>query len=96
MNNFQRLQQLQEEKFLLRAQDPLRDNLFNSLRTFRFIGQVVDLYLPRVVDVIVSASSGQIGDEALSVAYEKRRSSDPASGHDGQRPAMPGPRMPPA
>lgn len=93
MNNFQQLQQLQEEEFHLLPKDYLRDNIYNSLRTIRFIGQVVDLYLPRVMDVIVSASSSETEDEAAN-ANEKKHNSDPAS--DEQSQAPPDTQTPPA
>lgn len=56
-NNFQRL--VEEQSFDL--QKPLQtveNRLNGSINLFQHIGNVVDLYLPKVVDMFVTASGG--------------------------------------
>lgn len=82
MNNFQRLQEQQEEEFYNEARhDQLRSSLHHTLGTFRFIGQVIDIYLPRVVDMLIVASGGNsTPDPAVGVSSPRRHSHDPSLG----------------
>ncbi|GJM33244.1 MAG: hypothetical protein DHS20C18_22450 [Saprospiraceae bacterium] len=80
MNNFQRLQEEQEEEFYNEARhDQLRSGLHQTLGTFRFIGQVIDIYLPRVVDMLIVATGGNSGRDDDAVT-PRLRSQDPSSG----------------
>ncbi len=82
MNNFQRLQEQQEEEFYTEARhDQLRNGLHHTLGTFRFIGQVIDIYLPRVVDMLIVATGGtSTPDKEAGLSGIRRHSQDPSSG----------------
>ena len=59
MNNFEQLQLLDEESY--RTEGPnerVRKQLDSSLGTFRFIGLVVDMYFPKMVDTMMVMSGG--------------------------------------
>lgn len=59
MDNFKQLEaeavELYEEKQL---HDRLRGRLEQTMGTFRFIGHVVNMYLPRMVDTVLLMSGG--------------------------------------
>lgn len=50
----------------------IKSNLGGTMKIYRFIGQVVELYLPRVMDLFVLLSGGEQDESS------KRR--DPGSG----------------
>lgn len=56
MNNFQRLMEQEEERS---PQPPnIQHNVENTLGIFRFIGQIVEVYLPKVADMFVTMAGG--------------------------------------
>ncbi len=76
MNNFQKLQEQQEEIYhASNGGENLKKDLLGTLSTFRFIGSVIDVYLPRVVDMFIAIAGGA-GDGDKT----KGTSNDPASG----------------
>ncbi|MCB0652240.1 MAG: hypothetical protein KDC85_13270 [Saprospiraceae bacterium] len=90
MNNFQKLQEQQEEKYYSSKEgEDLKKDLMGTLSTFRFIGSVIDVYLPRVVDMFIAIAGG--GDEDKINAKNSSSKEDPASGSfDRQRGKGPG------
>lgn len=77
MNNFQKLQEQQEEHYYTsEGANNLKKDVMGTLTTFRFIGDVIDVYLPRVVDMFIAISGGSLTDNRK----EKGRRNDPASG----------------
>lgn len=57
MNNFQRLAN-EEERRTPPPPPEIKSNLGGTIKIYRFIGQIVELYLPRVVDLFVLLGSG--------------------------------------
>jgi hypothetical protein len=79
MNNFQKLQEQQEEVYYSsEGGNKLKNEVKGTLTTFRFIGDVVDVYLPRVIDMFIAISGGNVD---YSGRKGKERKSDPASGN---------------
>lgn len=90
MNNFQKLQEQQEEKYYSSKEgEDLKKDLMGTLSTFRFIGSVIDVYLPRVVDMFIAIAGG--GDEDKMNTKNSPAKEDPASGSfDRQKGKGPG------
>lgn len=79
MNNFQKLQKQQEEVYYSsEGGNKLKNEVKGTLTTFRFIGDVVDVYLPRVIDMFIAISGGSIDDSGRKAAGKRN---DPASGN---------------
>lgn len=62
MNNFQRIFE-EDEELYKNHHETIRQNLMGTLGVFRFVGQIVEVYLPRVADMIVSFSGGNATSE---------------------------------
>lgn len=78
MNNFQKLQEEQEEHYYSSGGgNNLKKELMGTLSTFRFIGDVIDVYLPRVVDMFIAISGGNSPESGNKSGDERN---DPASG----------------
>jgi hypothetical protein len=58
MNNFQRLMQ-EEERRTPPPPPRIKNNLGGTMKVYRFLGQVVELYLPRVIDLFILLSGGE-------------------------------------
>ncbi|MBX2873085.1 MAG: hypothetical protein KTR30_13320 [Saprospiraceae bacterium] len=60
MNNFQQLLNEEEENYQNQDyHDEIRNNLEGTFGFFRFFGQIVEVYLPQMVDVLVMASGAE-------------------------------------
>ncbi len=59
INNFKKLQEEEEKIYIERHEERVRTGLLSSLGVFRFVGQVVDMYLPKVFDLLVLAMGGR-------------------------------------
>ena len=78
MNNFQKLQEENEEQYYTEHGSDLRDNLLGTFSTYRFIGDIIDVYVPRVVDLFIAIAGGGESDSPKSTSIKGKR--DPASG----------------
>lgn len=58
MNNFQQLQEQEENRFLTQDKNQIRENLSATFSSFRFVGDVVDVYLPKVLEMFVVILGG--------------------------------------
>lgn len=56
INNFKTIQEEDEQKFLGARQDNSRAGIWGTLGVYKFVGQLVDVYLPKAVDVLISAT----------------------------------------
>ncbi|MEZ5041477.1 MAG: hypothetical protein R2828_16410 [Saprospiraceae bacterium] len=84
MNNFQQL--LSDDEEIYKDQhEEIRVNLQSTFGFFRFFGQILEVYLPQMVDVIVMASGGE-EPPPLPPHYEP-----PSSGGDPDYPGRKGP-----
>ncbi len=59
INNFKRLQEEEERIYAERHEEKVRSGIENSLGAFRFIGQVVDMYLPKIFDLLIVVMGGR-------------------------------------
>ena len=59
INNFKRLQEEEERIYQERHERNVRSNLLHSLGVMRFVGQVVDMYLPKIFELFVMALGGK-------------------------------------
>lgn len=57
LNNFQLLQQEDEERYKPEI-DRIKADLNRSMDLFRFIGNIVEIYVPRFFDMMVVTSGG--------------------------------------
>ena len=57
INNFKELER-QNEKEYGTPPEHVRDNILGSLSLFKFIGDILELYLPRVFSLMVRMSGG--------------------------------------
>lgn len=62
MNNFDNLFEEEELNFDPQKKRAIKAGIWHSLSTYRFVGQIVDVYLPAMVDVLVSCVGGNAGD----------------------------------
>ena len=72
MNNFRRIIEEEEVKNAEEAKD-LRKNLNNSISVFRFFGDIVELYIPRIFSMLVNMLGGN------ETPPDQKGSNDPAS-----------------
>ncbi|HMQ49926.1 MAG TPA: hypothetical protein PKA00_18940 [Saprospiraceae bacterium] len=61
INNFKKLQEEEEER-LLRSQKPkiqkVQNGIWQSLGVFKFVGQLIEVYLPAMVEVLLFSAGG--------------------------------------
>ena len=57
-NNFQRLEEEQVRKYNTSARQDVQNNLVQTFGIFKFIGQLVDVYLPTVIEFFISSAGG--------------------------------------
>lgn len=78
MNNFQKIQRETEEEFYSLEGRGVEENLLGTFSTYRFIGNVIDVYVPRVVDLFIAITGGEIKESPKPKSSRDRN--DPASG----------------
>lgn len=85
MNNFQQLLNDDEEDYQRQGvNEEIRNNLEGTFGFFRFFGQIVEVYLPQMVDVLVMASGAE-EKPSLSPPHFKPPSSGGTPDFPGQR-----------
>jgi len=73
-NNFKELMREDEEHFLRVHDDNVRQEISRRMQFLRLVGELVEMYLPRPMDVLVMAMSDQ---EAPETGMETDQSSPP-------------------
>jgi len=76
MNNFKRMQEEDEMRYGELEEKRVKSGIMGTLGFLRFVGQLVDIYLPRVVDMFVATAGGSVGGAKI-------HRSDPASDSRG-------------
>ncbi|MDX1940484.1 MAG: hypothetical protein SFU99_08025 [Saprospiraceae bacterium] len=66
INNFKRLQEEEEIVYREQHDEKVRAGLLSSLGMFRFVGQVVDMYLPKLFDLLIMAAGGKTDSSATT------------------------------
>lgn len=57
-NNFKQLEEEEELRFGTSHDQHLRSQLWGSLSFFRFVGQLVDMFVPKVFELFITAAKG--------------------------------------
>ena len=63
-NNFKQLYEEEERLYEANHDHKIRSNLWGTLGLFRLMGDLIDVFLPRVFDIFVMASGGGRGDNS--------------------------------
>ncbi|MCB0588937.1 MAG: hypothetical protein KDD06_26850 [Phaeodactylibacter sp.] len=87
MNNFQRLEEEQARLYDASRRRDVQENLSQTFGLFKFIGQIVDVYLPAMIGVLVSAAGGK-GPDGRNQGLNR----PPSEG--GEHPGKVGPHPP--
>lgn len=58
VNNFKKLMEEDEEAHYPNLSSQIQTNVENTLGIFRFFGQIVEVFLPKVVDTFIAMSGG--------------------------------------
>lgn len=59
INNFKKLQEEEEEIYAERHEQRVKSGLVGSLSAFRLVGQMIDMYLPKIFSLFVIAAGGR-------------------------------------
>ena len=70
VNNFKELEKEQVEQFSQIQKEKVKSSIDSSVGMFRFIGDIFELYLPKVVDMFVRMSGGGPNENGLSKKKE--------------------------
>ena len=73
-NNFKRLLATEEERITPLPLQEIKQNLSGSMSVFKFFGQIVELYLPKVFELFVAAVGGSDTESAHGPAKRDRSS----------------------
>lgn len=96
MNNFQRLME-EEERKAPKAPPFVENNVEGTLGMFRFIGQIVEVYLPRFSNILVNLVGGSESERAEPTDVVERRVMPHDEGRRGHRgPDSHSPDIPPS
>lgn len=60
INNFKRLQEEEERAYAERHEQRVKSGLLDSLNAFRLVGQIIDMYLPKIFSLFVIATGGKV------------------------------------
>lgn len=91
MNNFERLQEEHARQFEGLKKRKVQQSLLQTFGIFKFVGQLIDVYLPAMVDVLVSSMGGKM-DGADNDKKPVSRNLPPSLGDD--HPGKTGPELP--
>lgn len=90
-NNFQRLLMEDEERYKPEV-DNIKEDLNGSMDLFRFIGNIVEIYLPRFFDMMVVTTGGSSTKKRMphdpsfpESARDEKSPRGPADMDEGQR-----------
>lgn len=59
MNNFEELEHFHKEGYNQERHERIQQKVNDTLGTYRFLGQVVDIYVPRLLDAVVEIAGGK-------------------------------------
>ncbi len=74
VNNFKELEKEQVEKFNQTQKENVKNSIDSSIGVFRFIGDIFELYLPKVIDMFVRMSGGGPNENG---AHKKKGNDNP-------------------
>jgi len=91
LNNFEQLLEEEALRFDFQKHQQAKENVMNTLDSYKLIGQLVTVFVPDMVNVLIAATkSGHTSTDNASSSGKK--SSPPP--HLGQGPTDQGPRLP--
>ena len=79
-NNFQKLMHEEEENYEQRPNDQIHKSVWGTLSLFRLVGDLVDVFIPRAMDIFVMVAGGRGGGE------EEKPTVPPLPPSQGNRP----------
>ena len=71
-NSFEQLQKKHEADFQENQSDSIQSGIWSTLGTFRFIGVLVDLYVPKFVSFLAALAGGGGENERANSSEEER------------------------
>ena len=80
MNNFTELGKEHEDRFNRERKETVRAGIWSTLGTFRYVGDIFDVYVPKFIRFLVGLSGG----DTTRIGGTTRK--DPASGGRGMLP----------
>lgn len=83
MNNFQRLEEEQIRQYDAAKRHHVQNNLEHTFGLFKFIGQIVDVYLPAMIGVLISAVGGNDSGSSGNQNQGPNRTPSDGGGHPG-------------
>lgn len=93
LNNFERLLEQDAQNFDPVQKAQIHSRISSSFESLRLIGQLVDVYVPKMVDVLIVASGGDMEVPSPILAQQPSSPVDPPP-HLGQWPPKTGPAWP--
>jgi len=63
VNNFKRLQEEDERIYREQHEEKVLNSLLSSLNAFRLVGQMMEMYLPKIFEIFVIAVGGRVDDK---------------------------------
>lgn len=60
MNNFEKMQEEYEKKFTEENKNSIKTGIWSTLGLFKFIGQITEVYVPKLVQFLIVLSGGKI------------------------------------
>lgn len=72
VNNFKKLMEEDEETHYPNLSSQVQTNVENTLGIFRYFGQIVEVFLPKVVDTFIAMSGGDSDAELDSSPHQRK------------------------
>ena len=91
MNNFDNIFDDEEHNFDPDKQRAVKEGIWQTLGTYKFVGQIVDVYVPAMLNVLVSIVGGE--HKANGPVPPRNSIPPPPPGMDGHQPPDTGPGM---
>ncbi len=88
LNNFERLLEEQANEFPIDQRAETRQRIDHTLTSYKLIGQLVNMYVPTMVNVLIAAAGGN----DIDTAPKPSRSWEPP--HQKPHDPVDGPRLP--
>jgi hypothetical protein len=88
-NNFERLLERQAQSIRPDVQERTEQGLFQTFESLRLVGQLLDVFVPKMVDVLVVAAGGDSNIKPVSAGLNTMNRKGPAAPPDNQGPSLP-------
>ena len=92
MNNFHDLFEDDKHHYRPEQRRTVKNGLWQTLGTFKFVGQIVDVYLPAMMSIFIAAVGGEADAQERDTRSNTRgRSLTPPPGAERETPPQKGP-----